>query len=55
MDKDYLIQKKFPKQDLALRVLGMICAVGMVILSIFGFMSYHVVEPIDVVLPIYYL
>jgi hypothetical protein len=54
MDKDYLIKKNFPKQDLAIRVLGMICSVGMMILCVFGFMDYAVVQPIDVVLPLYY-
>ncbi len=54
MDKEYLIKKTFPKQDLAIRVLGIICAIGMFILCIFGFMDYEVSQPIDVVLPLYY-
>ena len=54
MDQELLNAKKFPKQDLAIRVLGIICSIGMMILCIFGFMNYVVVQPIDVVLPLYY-
>jgi hypothetical protein len=54
MDKDALIQKSLPKQDLVIRILGGLCGTGMLILCVLNFISYQVDAPIDVVLPIYY-
>ncbi|CAG9332785.1 unnamed protein product [Blepharisma stoltei] len=55
MDIDVdLIKKSLPKQDVFLRVLSLICGIGMFILSIFDFADYKVDEPIDVFLPLYY-
>jgi hypothetical protein len=55
MDKEYLLTKKYPKQDFVIRILGIVCGSGMIILAILNFISYEISAPIDVVLPIYYL
>lgn len=55
MDTGYLLQKKFPKQDMIIRILCIVCGIGMIILSIICFWQYKIDSPIDVVLPIYYL
>ena len=56
MDKETLLLKKFPKQDTVIRILCIICSVGMIILCVICFFDYQnsINSPIDVVLPIYY-
>ena len=55
MNKEFLLQRKFPKQDAIIRILGLLFGCGMIILGVFNFISYKVVQPIDVVLAVYYL
>ena len=55
MDKEALLKKRLPNQDIVMKVLGVLCGIGMMILSILCFINYKTSSPIDVVLPIYYL
>lgn len=50
-----LAKKALPKQDFVVRIMCMLCGVGMIVLSILNFANYTVNVPIDVVLPLYYL
>jgi hypothetical protein len=50
-----LAKKALPKPDLVVRIMCMLCGIGMIVLSILNFMNYEVNSPIDVVLPLYYL
>ena len=56
MLKPALINKQLiPKQDIVLRVLGMISGIGLMVLTVLTFMMYPIIGPFDVILPVYYL
>lgn len=56
MLKPALINKQLiPKQDIVLRVLGMISGVGLMVLTVLTFIMYPIRGPFDVILPVYYL